>query len=144
MRKILVAAIVGATLFSVGAFAASFDFGAEDVASGADAVESCVDGTATVEWKIDASDAVVDDPEVANFVITDADITAPGACEGRDFRLAIQVGADEVLCGGTLGSDGPTTVGLSSCAPTGPVLVSEVTGAALLIGGDGIALEIVG
>ena len=145
VRKILVAVIVGATLFSVGAFAASFDFGAEDVASGADAVTSCVDGTATVEWKIDASDAVDVSAEsaAATFMITAADITAPGACAERDFRLAIQVGEAEVLCAGILGIGGLTTVSLSDCAPSGTVLVSEVTGAALLIGGEGIALEIV-
>lgn len=153
MRKILVAAIVGATLFSVGAFAASFDFGAEDVASGADAVESCVDGTATVEWQIDATPAVdVTSPTVAaTFAITDADIAASAACEGRDFRLAIQVGDNEVLCGdGTvLGANGEATVDLTTadCSPSGSVLVSAVTGAALLIGGangtTAIPLEIV-
>lgn len=147
MRKILVAAIVGATLFSVGAFAASFDFGAEDVASGADAVESCVTTAATVEWKIDATPAY--DGGAATFAITDADITAVG-CDGRDFRLAIQVGESEVLCGGggtLIGAGGTATVALAACSPSGSVLVSAVTGAALLIGGangtTAIPLEIV-
>src|SRR5205823_13923015 len=102
MRKWIIAAVVAAALFAIGAFAASFSLTAEDVSSGADAVATCgANQTATVRWHIDDTDAVLVTTTVAaNFKITAADITAPN-CGSADFVLAIQ-GSSEVRCKGTL------------------------------------------
>ena len=47
MRKMLTATIVAMVLFAVGAFAATFDFNADDVASGVDEVKSCTSSVQT-------------------------------------------------------------------------------------------------
>ncbi|MEX0948631.1 MAG: hypothetical protein WD296_07485 [Acidimicrobiia bacterium] len=139
MRKGLIAVIVAGALFAVGAFAATFSLTAEDVSSGADAVTAC--GTnATVRWHIDDSNAVLVTTTVAsNFQITAADVSAPG-CGSAQFRLAIQ-GTSEVLCAGTLSAGVLNNILLSSCTPPGNINVNNVTGAALLIGDQTIALQ---
>ena len=141
MRKGLIAVIVAGALFAIGAFAASFSLTAEDVSSGADAVAAC--GTnATVKWHINDSDAVVTTTSVvaANFLITGYDINAGVGCGTAQYRLAIQ-GTSEVLCPGTLSGGAVTNVSLSTCTPSGSLNVNDVTGAALLIGDQTIALQ---
>lgn len=144
MRKWIIAAIVAGALFAVGAFAASFALNAQDVSSGADPVAACSTGTATVQWVINDGDAVQVSPPTAtsNFLITGANVNAPG-CGSAQFRLAIQAGS-EVLCHGTLSSGAASITDLSACAspaPAGGLNVNDVTGAALLIGDQTIALQ---
>jgi len=146
MRKWIIAGIVAVALFAVGAFAASFTFTAEDVASGQDAVNSCA-ASATVKWHTTPTNATPPVFQADQAIITT--VAAAGqSCASRPFRLAINTGgASPAICNGTFGDgsggsvNGGATVTLSSCSPAGPYNVAVVTGAALLVGDASIALQ---
>jgi hypothetical protein len=151
MRKGIVALIVAVALFAIGAFAASFTLTSEDVSSGADAVAACAPN-AKVTWTIDDSNAVVTSTTTAaNFLITGATVTVAGgaaSCVGAgagNFVLAIEYnGTNETRCKGSLGASGADAVAavtLTSCSAGTSLNVSQVTGAALLIGDKTIPLN---
>jgi hypothetical protein len=154
MRKGIIALIAGIALFAIGAFAASFALTSEDVSSGGDAVSACAPN-AKVTWTINDNNAVVTSTTTgANFLITDATVTVPGgaaACVGAgagNFVLAIEFnGTNETRCkgslaaGGTGGVDAVATVSLATCSAGTSLNVSQVTGAALLIGDKTIPLS---
>jgi hypothetical protein len=141
MRKWVIAGIVAVALFAIGAFAASFSFSAEDVASGQDPVNSCAT-SASVQWHTTPTNT---SPPVfqTDTALVKTTAAAGASCATRPYRLAIKVGAGSpVLCSGTLDATGAATVTLSSCAtPAGPYNVADVTGAALLIGDATFALQ---
>lgn len=133
------AAVAAVALFAVGALAASFSLDAEDVSSGAAGVAAC--GTnATVQWRINASDAVQPTTTLANFLVEEAVVKAGTSCANRPFRLAVQVGNVERLCAGTFNTNGEATVALSGCG--GAANVQLITGAALLIGDSNTAFPL--
>ena len=133
MRKALIAVIVASALFAVGAFAASFAFTAEDVASGQDDVLSCAD---TVEVTFPDAEwiAETESYRVANAKFSFFDGTAPALdCSGiiADLRLQLDdpdTEADDVDETDSLaiGSDGTVTL-------PGPFEVEDIVGAAALI-----------
>lgn len=90
MRKALIAAIVAAALFAVGAFAASFGVQAEDVTSGADAVDACA---ARVDVDFTTSyDATADDWYIDAAVVTFRDDTnaLDDGCADHDLTLVLE------------------------------------------------------
>ena len=136
MRKGLIALIVAGALFAIGAFAASFSLNSQDVSSGADAVNTCATAQATVKWRINDSNAVLvtTTTAAANFLIDQATVTVPG-CGTREIELAIERSGGETKCKGNLAADTKTfTLASADCTPGANLTVSEVTGAAVLVG----------
>jgi hypothetical protein len=160
MRKWIIAAIVAAALFAIGAFAASFSLNAQDVSSGADAVAACPSGTsAKVTWNVDDSNAVV--TTTANFIVTGASITTEAGCAGMDYRFAFESPAGtEYLCKGLLDGTGARTItfatatsaSTAACGLTtgtsnpfggisaGTIKVQDVTAASLLVAGNPVGV----
>lgn len=144
MRKALIAAIVAAALFAVGAFAAEFTLNADDVASGEAPVNACA-SEADVAWS--TTSAVGTDGE---FMATGATITftqttaSPtegddtGSCAGQQATIA--VGLDQASDDDT--SDvyedfpcGTIAGGVASCTFSPSVKVSEIEDVSVLAGG---------
>ena len=113
-------------LFAVGAFAASFTLTADDVASGADEVQSCATSV----------DVVFDLPEstALEFTTSGATLTYVGSCPDATaiVRLELTDGSsvtyDEVFNGNLPGS--PADISFDS-----PINVELITGVAVLING---------
>jgi len=136
MRKALIAAIVAAALFAVGAFAASFGVQAEDVTSGSDQVAACVErvdvdfGTSYVDadndWRIDNA--------VVSFL--DAGNAADDGCMDHDLTLQLEDEAGAVLPPNTTYTWNPAgTVATFTWTGTDRPLVNVVGYAALLADG---------
>ena len=98
MRKALIASVVAAGLFAVGAFAADFALDSEDVASGSADVGACATD-ADVDFETDP-DAVDGDFVASAATVTFVEHTptsgdAPGSCEGQTAEIAIGVDTDD-------------------------------------------------
>jgi hypothetical protein len=135
MRKALIAAVVAAALFAVGAFAASFAVDSVDVASGNDPVSACaakvvVDfGTptfnnATHDWTV--SSATVSFQNDAGAAVT--------TCSKGKLTLNVSTTSGSVVSGtATVGdASSSATVGFTATA------VKTIDNAAVLV--DGIFL----
>jgi len=127
MRKALIAAIVAAALFAVGAFAAEFTVNSEDIASGAGGVGSCAD---FVEVEYETQENF--DTTETDFVITgatvtflnevvDADPVVAPDCVGAVADLALLADEWEDSASTTVAADGTATFVVSS-VPVRPVV----------------------
>ncbi len=136
MRKALIAAIVAAALFAVGAFAASFGVQSEDVTSGADQVAACAErvdvdfGTSYVaddnDWRIDSA--------VVSFF--DGSDVAEDGCNDHDLTLQLEDEAGAVLPANTTYTwNAGGTVATFTWTGEGRPLASVVGYAALLADG---------
>jgi hypothetical protein len=99
MRKALIAVIVAAALFAVGAFAASFTLSAEDVASGSNGVDRCashVDVDFGTPARPDSTSGVyqVSGATIRFYTSAGPSPTAAVGCAGFTVRVAIGMQAD--------------------------------------------------
>jgi opacity protein-like surface antigen len=142
MRKALIAAAVATALFAVGAFAASFDIDAEDIASGSDPVQSCA-ASAQVDFNESFRTAQ------NNWVIDTVTVTLAGAddCLGASVELVLQdnVPTEAIVYQNTktvvAGDISGTTVTLTYTPPVDSLTVGQVWNAAILV--DGFDIETV-
>lgn len=131
MRKMLTATIVAMVLFAVGAFAASFALQADDVASGADEVQSCA-----TEVNVAFN---TPDPDDLVFLATGATLEyteiSAGACSGADaiVRLELTDENDAVTYLEVFDGELPTSGGTIDF--TDDIPVEEITGVSVLIDG---------
>ncbi len=128
MRKGILAAIVAAALFAVGAFAATFNVTSEDVASGSDSFVACAED---VDVDFDTGGY---DTESGDFSVTGATATFSGGegCDGKDATLVV-LGIE----GEELGSSSATVDGSTAFFELDE-LVGDVYGAAVLVEGNAI------
>jgi hypothetical protein len=145
MRKALIAAIVAAALFAVGAFAAEFTVNAEDVASGADAVTACADAV-DITFTTDADAATADTPgewratsATATFYrvveVEGQEVTEEADCDGYTAKLAL------IVAGVTAEYDGNAAVDGSTVDFTVGELAEEITNAAVVVGGKTLTAD---
>lgn len=137
MRKPLIAIVVAAGLFGVGAFAANFTVTPDDVASGTEFVESCATD-AIVEWE--TSDTVGDG---GDFYVDGATITfvetAERDCAGAEADIAVFLGDETGWIDGSC-----TDVSASNVAECtfdeNDVEVTPVTEVAVLANGNTVSV----
>lgn len=150
MRKALIAAIVAAALFAVGAFAAEFTLNADDVASGEAPVDACA-SAATVAWS--TTTAVGTDGEfmatgaTITFTQTTPSPTAPtpdnGSCAGQQATIAVGLDTvDDPADSVDSYSDFDCTniaYGVATCSfGPGNLVVSQIEDVSVLAGGTRI------
>jgi hypothetical protein len=131
MRKALIAVIVAAALFAVGALAASFTVNSEDVASGSDPVTACasnvdVDFTTVYDgesdWNVGSA--------VVRFYSSNVSTALTNACSGFGATVAVELTGGGQVLGEALVAGNSATVPLDSS-----VKASQIIRASVLVDG---------
>jgi hypothetical protein len=147
MRKALIAVIVAAALFAVGAFAAQFTVTADDVASGNSAVGSCASEVRIIEYI--TSTVVTAVPTNADWTATQAklqlvekpDHSCAGATVdiaiGRDSTAPYNGPADDWTTNGSCEAD--TIGGLFYTCTFPAITVRPIVAVSVLVNGNTVA-----
>jgi hypothetical protein len=134
MRKALIAAVVAAALFAVGAFAASFAVDSEDVASGNDPVSACA-AKVVVDFGTPTFDQTTHDWTVNSAMVSFQNDAGSAVTTCSKGKLTLNVSTTSGVVTGT------TTVGDSSSSASvsfTATAVKTINNAAVLV--DGIFL----
>jgi hypothetical protein len=148
MRKTLIAVIVAAALFAVGAFAASFTVRSEDVASGSNPVAACaseVDITFN-EPTYSLTGVWTSTEATATFYNRVAGVRqAAIACNGFDADLALDIDTNgDGVADATAGHTSPnaqvaTNAGVTTATFAISVDVGKLVGASVVVDGAFLA-----